>query len=835
MNKYKITGMSCAACSARVEKAVSKIEGVTQCNVNLLTESMIVDGTANESDIINTVVNAGYGASAINSSNKKSEKDDNSKNSSKVVLNRFIVSVVFLLMLMYISMGHTMWGWSVPSYIDMHINPLGTGLVQLVLTTIIVVINQKFFISGFKGLIHKSPNMDTLVALGSSASYIYSLVILFMMSVKLSNGSVGDAEHYVHELYFESAGTILTLITLGKFLESYSKGKTTNALKQLASLAPKTAVILRDGRELTVSVEEVNLGDIFVVKPGESIPVDGVIIDGCSAVDESSLTGESIPVDKSIDDKVSSATINKSGYIKCRATAVGQDTTISKIIQMVTDASATKAPIAKIADRVSGVFVPFVIVVSIITFIVWMFVQDSFGYTLSRAISVLVISCPCALGLATPVAIMVGNGVGAKNNILFKTAVSLECTGKTQIVVFDKTGTLTQGKPVVTDIIGNKDILLKYAYSIEKKSEHPIANAITEYAEAENTKVLECSEFTSLTGSGLRGTIDGKEILAGSYKFISSKVRVNREFKEIVNKLADEGKTPVLFAFADELMGIIAVADRIKDDSYLAVNELKNMGIRVVMLTGDNKRTANAIGMQLGVDKIISDVLPDDKANVIKELKLSGRVAMVGDGINDAPALTQADIGIAVAQGTDIAVDSADVVLMNSKPSDVCAAIKLSRYTLTNIKENLFWAFVYNAIGIPLAAGVWIPITGWTLNPMFGAAAMSLSSFCVVMNALRLNTVNIHKKSDRKKYIKNLVDINITDKEDKILTKTIKIDGMMCPHCEAIVKKALEAIDGVSDVNASHTDKNAVVTLIKNVDTAVLEKAVVDAGYTIIK
>ena len=835
MNKYKITGMSCAACSARVEKAVSKVDGVTQCNVNLLTESMVVEGTASDSAILKAVVDAGYGASADGKEKVKNDKEDIKNNTAKNILNRFIVSFIFLAVLMYISMGHTMWGWAVPSFIDMHINPIGTGLIELVLTAVIMVINQKFFISGFKGLIHRAPNMDTLVALGSSASFIYSLVILFIMSVKFSAGLYDDAMHYVHDLYFESAGTILTLITLGKYLETYSKGKTTNALKQLASLAPKTAVVIRKDKEVTVNVDEVITGDIFVVKPGESIPVDGVVIEGYSAVDESALTGESIPVDKNVDDKVSSATINKSGYLKCRATAVGQDTTLSKIIQMVTDASATKAPIAKIADKVSGVFVPAVIAISIVTFIIWMIAQEYFGYALSRAISVLVISCPCALGLATPVAIMVGNGVGAKNNILFKTAESLEQTGKTHIVVFDKTGTLTQGMPSVTDVVKYSDMLLPYAYSVENKSEHPLADAIVEYAEKGNVKLLECTDFSSLTGSGLKGIVDNKTILAGSYKFISSKINISNEVTEKVNHFADEGKTPLLFACDDELLGIIAVADKIKDDSISAVNELKNMGIRVVMLTGDNKRTADAIGKQLGVDRIISDVMPEDKANVIKELKQFGRVAMVGDGINDAPALTQADIGLAVAQGTDIAIDSADVVLMNSKPSDVCSAIKLSRRTLINIKENLFWAFIYNAIGIPLAAGVWIPIIGWTLNPMFGAAAMSLSSFCVVMNALRLNTVNIHKKADKNKYIKNLVDINIANKEEKTLTKTIKIDGMMCPHCEATVKKTLESIDGVAEAVASHIDKIAVVTLTKDVDTTVLEKAVIDAGYTVIE
>lgn len=841
MKQFNVTGMSCAACSARVEKAVKSVDGVSDCSVNLLTESMSVDGNASSEEIISAVVNAGYGATEKNAKSKKnSAKPEKNENETKKMLKRFLSSLFFLLILMYISMGHAMWGWPLPSFL--HGNPIGIGLIEMLLAIIIMIINKKFFVSGFKGLVHRAPNMDTLVALGSGASFIYSTFALFAMTVKVSSGDADALMTYMHDLYFESAAMILTLITLGKTLESYSKGKTTNALKQLASLAPKTANVIRNGKEVSLGIDDVELGDIFVVRPGESIAVDGVIVEGSGAIDESALTGESIPVDKTVGDKVSSATINQSGFIKCKATAVGEDTTISKIIQMVADASATKAPIAKIADKVSAVFVPAVLVISLITFIVWLFVQHSFSYTLSRAVSVLVISCPCALGLATPVAIMVGNGIGAKNNILFKTAVSLEQTGKTDIVVFDKTGTLTQGKPGVTDVIEFDKQLIQIAYSLENQSEHPLAKAVCEYGEEKGAQLLRCTEFNSVTGSGITAVINGENIYAGNERFVSSYAEITDEVKKQIAEFADKGKTPMLFARNGRLLGIIAVADKIKNDSIDAVKELKKMGVGVVMLTGDNKRTANAIGSAIGVDKVISDVLPGDKANVIKSLKKYGNVAMVGDGINDAPALTEAHIGFAIADGTDIAVESADVVLMNSRPSDVCAAIRLSRRTLVNIKENLFWAFIYNVIGIPLAAGVWIPLTGWTLNPMFGAAAMSFSSFCVVTNALRLNLINIRNPKSDKKYHKNQInfddmkiDFDKNEKEIDNMTKEIKIEGMMCGHCEATVKNVLEEIDGVESATANHEENKAVVTLSKDVPDAVLDKAVIDAGYTVVK
>lgn len=840
MKQFNVTGMSCAACSARVEKAVKSVDGVSDCSVNLLTESMSVDGNASSEEIISAVVNAGYGATEKNAKSKKTSSEPPKKeNETKKMLKRFLSSLFFLLILMYLSMGHAMWGWPLPSFL--HGNPIGIGLIEMLLAVIIMIINEKFFVSGFNGLVHRAPNMDTLVALGSGASFIYSTFALIAMTVKASSGDADALMTYMHDLYFESAAMILTLITLGKTLESYSKGRTTNALKQLASLAPKTAHVIRGGKEVSLGIDDVALGDIFVVRPGESIAVDGVVVEGSGAVDESALTGESIPVDKTVGDKVSSATINQSGFIKCKATAVGEDTTISKIIQMVADASATKAPIAKIADKVSAVFVPAVLVISLITFIVWLFVQHSFSYTLSRAVSVLVISCPCALGLATPVAIMVGNGIGAKNNILFKTAVSLEQTGKTDIVVFDKTGTLTQGKPGVTDVIEFDKQLIQIAYSLENQSEHPLAKAVCEYGEEKGTELLKCDEFNSVTGSGLTAVINGENIYAGNERFVSSYAEITDEVKKQIAELADNGKTPMLFARNGRLLGIIAVADKIKSDSVEAVKELKKMGVGVVMLTGDNKRTANAIGSAIGVDKVISDVLPGDKANVIKSLKKYGNVAMVGDGINDAPALTEAHIGFAIADGTDVAVESADVVLMNSRPSDVCAAIRLSRRTLVNIKENLFWAFIYNVIGIPLAAGVWIPITGWTLNPMFGAAAMSLSSFCVVTNALRLNLINIRNPKSDKKHHNNInfddmkTDFDNNVKEVDVMTKEIKIEGMMCEHCEATVKKVLEAIDGVESATASHEENKAVVILSKDVPDAVLDKAVIDAGYTVVK
>lgn len=833
MTQYNVTGMSCAACSARVEKAVSSLDGVSSCSVNLLTNSMGVEGTATSKEIIEAVEKAGYGASLKTKNKKaKSNSDDELKDTqTPKLVKRLVASLVFLAPLMYISMGHMMWGWKLPSFMEN--NHIAMGLAQMLFAIIIMVINQNFFISGFKGLIHKSPNMDTLVALGSGASFIYSTYALFAMTVAQTKGDMSAVMSYMDDFYFESAGMILALITVGKTLEAYSKGRTTDALKGLMSLSPKTANVIRDGKEITVDIDDVSVGDVFVVRPGESVPVDGIVIDGESAVDESVLTGESLPVDKTIDDKVTSATINKSGFLKCKATRVGEDTTLAQIINLVSDASATKAPIAKLADRVSGVFVPTVIAIAIITFIVWLIVPKPFGYALSRAISVLVISCPCALGLATPVAIMVGNGKGAKNGILFKTAVSLEEAGKTQIVVLDKTGTITEGKPKVTDVIPvgiSENDLLQLAYSLEIKSEHPLAKAIVEKAEEMQISTLDIKDFESKTGNGLCGSLDNSKIYAGSSKYISTVCDIS-SVKNDIERLSNDGKTPLLFAKDEKLIGVIAVADTIKQDSPEAIKQLKNMGIRVVMLTGDNKRTADAIGKQTGVDMVISDVLPDGKEAVVKKLQAFGKVAMVGDGVNDAPALTRADVGIAIGAGADVAVDSADVVLMNSKLSDVCSAIRLSRKSLTNIKENLFWAFIYNIIGIPLAAGVWIPITGWTLNPMFGAAAMSLSSFCVVMNALRLNFVNITSpKSDKK-----IKEVNIDYTEEFKMTKTIKIDGMMCPHCEAAVKKALQAIDGVTSATASHTEKQATVELSKDVDTAVLEQAVVDTGYTIIK
>lgn len=841
MKQYNVTGMSCAACSARVEKAVSGVEGVENCAVNLLTNSMGVEGTASDEAIIAAVEKAGYGAS-LKTGDKKSKAmpDEELKDTqTPKIRNRLIWSVIFLAPLMYISMGHMMWGWKLPAF--MQDNHIAMGLAQLLLTVIIMVINQKFFINGFKGIIHKSPNMDTLVALGASASFAYSTVQLFLMTSAQLAGDSEKVMSLMHEFYFESSAMILTLITVGKMLESYSKGKTTNALKSLMNLAPKNATVIRDEKEVVIPVSDVMLNDIFVVKPGESVPVDAVIIEGETAVDESALTGESIPVDKAMGDKVSGATINQSGYIKCRATAVGEDTTLSQIIKMVSDASATKAPISKIADRVSGVFVPCVIVIAFIAFCVWLAVGQSFGYALARAISVLVISCPCALGLATPVAVMVGNGKGAKSGILFKTAASLEEAGRIQIVALDKTGTITKGEPKVTDIIpvkAEKSKLLSYAYSLEKKSEHPLAKAICDYAQDAEVDSFETDEFKALAGNGLAANAGDKKIIGGSLKFISSQISVDDTIREKASSLSKEGKTPLFFACDDELLGIIAVADVIKEESPKAIKELQNMGIRVVMLTGDNEKTAKAIGKQIGVDNVISDVLPDGKENVIKQLMSFGKVAMVGDGINDAPALTRANVGIAIGAGTDVAIDAADVVLMNSKLTDVSSAIRLSRKTLTNIHENLFWAFIYNVIGIPLAAGVWIPIFGWTLNPMFGALAMSLSSFCVVTNALRLNLVNVHSSKHDKKKKAVGIKLNITadnNKEEKTVIKTIKVEGMMCPHCEAAVKKALEAIDGVKEATASHEKCEAVAELEKDVDLSVLEKAITDAGYKVIK
>lgn len=832
MKQYNVTGMSCASCVARVEKAVSKVDGVTSCSVNLLTNSMSVDGDVKSSDVISAVEKAGYGASLKGNSSKENKSNDEPLKDTETpkLKKRLFSSLVFLLLLMYISMGHMMWGFPLPSILAN--NHIAMGLIQLLLTGIIMVINQKFFISGFKALIHRSPNMDTLVALGAGASFIYSVYALFAMTNAQVNNDMSLVMKYMDEFYFESAGMILTLITLGKMLESYSKGKTTNAIKGLMNLAPKKATILVDNTEKVVPIEEVKIGDIFVVKPGENIPVDGVVIEGESAVNESALTGESIPVDKTVGDNVSGATVNQSGFIKCKATKVGEDTTLSQIIKMVSDASATKAPIAKVADKVSGVFVPIVISIAVVTIIVWLLCGATFGNALVRGISVLVISCPCALGLATPVAIMVGNGVGAKNGILFKNATSLETTGKVSYVLLDKTGTITNGTPVVTDIIPSEnytqDDLLSYASSLESKSEHPLAKAVVQKAIDSNIKTLDTTDFKSLTGNGVSAKINGKTIVGGSVKHISSITNIDENIIKHADDLATKGKTPLLFVMDNRLLGIIAVADVVKSDSPKAIKELQNMGIKVVMVTGDNEKTAQAIAKESGVDEVIAGVLPDGKEKVVTQYKQKGMVAMVGDGINDAPALTRADIGIAIGAGTDVAIDSADIVLMKSKLTDVSGAIRLSRGTLRNIHENLFWAFIYNVIGIPLAAGVWIPIFGWTLSPMFGAAAMSLSSFCVVTNALRLNFLNI-RSSKRDRKIKNITN----KKEKNTMTTTLKINGMMCPHCEATVKTALESIDGVTSAEVSHESGTAVVTLSKEVSEDVLKKAVVDKGYTV--
>lgn len=837
MTQYNVTGMSCAACSARVEKAVNAVDGVTSCAVSLLTNSMGVDGTAAPSDIIAAVEATGYGASLKDDKKTGTVADDEPLKDTETpkIRNRLIASIVFLLPLMYISMGHMMWGWKLPSF--MNGNHVAMGLAEMLFAIIIMVINQKFFINGFKGIIHKSPNMDTLVALGSGASFAYSTYALFAMTVAQAAGDMQKAMSYMDEFYFESAAMILTLITVGKMLEAHSKGKTTDALKGLMSLTPKTANVIVNGIEKILPVEQVKKGDIFVVRPGESIPVDAVIIDGSTAVDESALTGESIPVDKVQGDTVSAATINQSGFIKCEASRVGEDTTLSQIIKMVSDAAATKAPIAKIADKVSGVFVPAVICIAVVTFIVWIAVGKSFGFSLARAISVLVISCPCALGLATPVAVMVGNGKGAKNGILFKTAASLEETGRIQIVALDKTGTITQGKPKVTDIVPlgcTEEELMTVACSLELNSEHPLAKAITEYGAKNNIAAMPVSDFKAIAGNGLSANMGDDELIGGAFKFISSKIdNMSSDVGQKANELASQGKTPMLFMKNNELLGIIAVADVIKEDSPAAVAELQKMGIKVVMLTGDNHRTAEVIGKQVGVDAVISDVLPDGKEGVIRRLMEYGKVAMVGDGINDAPALTRADIGIAIDAGTDIAIDAADVVLMNSRLSDVPTAIRLSRKTLTNIHENLFWAFIYNVIGIPLAAGCWIPLTGWTLNPMFGAAAMSLSSFCVVTNALRLNLVNIHSaKHDRKNKKINL-DLKEFSTMSQAIVKTINIEGMMCPHCEATVKKILESFPEIQEAKPSHENNNAVITCTAEPDMQAVKKAIEDAGYTV--
>ena len=830
MKKFNVTGMSCAACSSRVEKAVSKVNGVKSVSVSLLTNSMGVEGSASDESIIAAVEKAGYGASVAGGEKKQSAENEQLKDKdTPVLMHRLIASVGFLAVLMYISMGHMMLGWPLPAFFaDNHI---AMGLAQLLLCVIIMVINQKFFISGFKGLIHRSPNMDTLVALGSGASFVYSVYALFAMTDAQVKGNADLVMSYMHEFYFESAAMILTLITVGKMLEAHSKGKTTNALKALLNLAPKKATLLIDGKETEVTVDKVKKGDVFVVRPGESIPVDAEITDGSTAVDESALTGESIPVDKTVGDSMSAGTINKSGFIKCSATAVGEDTTLSQIIKMVSDAAATKAPVAKIADKVSGVFVPVVIVIAVATIAVWLLCGQTVGYALARGISVLVISCPCALGLATPVAIMVGNGMGARKGILFKTASSLEAAGKIQIAVLDKTGTITKGEPKVTDVIPfgiSENELLQYAYSIETKSEHPLAKAVIAKAQEIGLVPYEITDFKAESGNGLSGEYNGEKIIGGSKKYISSLINISNDILSRADSLSEKGKTPLFFMKGDKLLGIIAVADVIKDESPQAVKELQNMGIKVVMLTGDNERTANAVGKLAGVDEVIAGVMPDGKEKVVAELKKQGKVLMVGDGINDAPALTRADIGMAIGSGTDIAIDAADVVLMKSKLTDVPAAVRLSRKTLRNIHENLFWAFIYNVIGIPLAAGVWIPLLGWQLNPMFGAAAMSLSSFCVVTNALRLNFFDItNPKKDRKIKYK-------LKKDDNAMTKTMKIDGMMCSHCEGRVKQSLEGLAQVSQAEVSHEKGTAVVTLTAEVSNDVLKKTVEDQGYNVI-
>ena len=843
MEQYRVTGMTCAACQARVEKVVSNVPGVTDVSVSLLTNSMGVEGTATSADIVAAVEKAGYHASVKGAQMESSQGAEAlADTETPKLLKRLIISLIFLMPLMYLSMGHMMWNWPLPGFLNN--NHVGMGLAQLLFTVIIMVINQRFFISGFTSLIHRAPNMDTLVAMGATAAFGYSTYALFAMTVAQTAGNDKLVMSYMHEFYFESAAMILTLITLGKTLEAYSKGKTTDALKSLMNLAPKMATVVRNEQELLISADQVKKGDIFLVKPGESIPVDGIVLEGNSAIDEAALTGESIPVDKAVGDTVSAATINQSGFIKCEATRVGEDTTLSQIIKMVSDAAATKAPIAKIADKVSGIFVPAVITIAIITIIGWLLAGESVGFALARGISVLVISCPCALGLATPVAIMVGNGVGAKHGILFKTAVSLEEAGKVDIVALDKTGTITNGQPKVTDILPVDGIseqeLLETAFSLEKKSEHPLAKAIVEYGEEKNFTVSVVDNFKAVPGNGLTGTLNEETLIGGNLLFIEKSLSISKELKHSAEQLASAGKTPLFFAKENRLLGMIAVADVIKEDSPQAINELKAMGIHVVMLTGDNERTAKAIGEQAGVDNVIAGVLPDGKESVIQALGKKGKVAMVGDGINDAPALTRADVGIAIGAGTDVAMDAADVVLMKSKLADVPAAIRLSRGVLRNIHENLFWAFFYNTIGIPLAAGLLIPVLGWKLNPMFGAAAMSLSSFCVVTNALRLNLLNIRSTTKDKKK-KNAIDvslININNNEKKEvneMTKTMNIKGMMCGHCEAAVKKALEALPEVASAEVSHEKGTAVVTLEKEIADDVLKKTVEDKDYEVVE
>ena len=846
MKQFNVAGMTCAACQARVEKAVSKLPGVTACSVSLLTNSMGVEGTVSDSEVIRAVTDAGYGASLKGTASAKSASPDEdalADHDTPVLKRRLFISLGFLLILMYFSMGHHMWGWPIPSWLEG--NHVAMGLIQLLLTSIIMVINNKFFVSGFKSVLHGAPNMDTLVALGASASFLWSVYALFMMTDAQIKGGASAAAVWMDEFYFESAAMILVLITVGKMLEAHSKGKTTDALKSLMRLAPKTANVLIDGAEHTVPVEELKKGDVFVVRPGESIPVDGIVLEGDTAVNESALTGESLPVDKSVGDAVSAATINTSGFICCEATRIGEDTSLSKIIKMVSDAAATKAPIAKIADKVSGVFVPAVVSIAVITLLVWLLIGKPFGFALARAISVLVISCPCALGLATPVAIMVGNGVGAKHGVLFKTAVSLEEAGKVKIVALDKTGTITKGEPEVTGLYPVEGVteneLLNAAYALEAKSEHPLARAIVREAEKRGLSADEVTDFKALTGNGLTATRKGLNVIGGSVKFISTQTHPEAAVLSEAEALADKGSTPLLFAENGRMLGIIAVADAVKAESADAVRELKSMGIEVVMLTGDNLRTAQAVGHEAGIDKVVAGVLPDGKEAVVAKLKSLGKVAMVGDGINDAPALTSADIGVAIGAGTDVAIDAADVVLMNSKLSDVPAEIRLSRATLTNIRENLFWAFIYNVIGIPLAAGCFIGLFGWQLNPVYGAAAMSLSSFCVVTNALRLNLFDMYSSKRDRRGSKSVSQAELSAlineinsvQEEKAMNKTMKIEGMMCPHCQAHVKKALEAVSGVTAVEVSHEKGTAVVTMSEMVDNAELKAAVEQAGYTV--
>ncbi len=821
MNKYNITGMSCAACSSRVEKAVSGLEGVTACSVNLLTNSMTVEGDVSPEIIIHAVEAAGYGATPDTPQKEVSAKEaSGTEKAEKTLKSRLVSSIIFLVILMYISMGHVMWNFPLPEIISR--NPLIIGLLQLLITTLIMVINQRFFISGFKGMIRRSPNMDTLVALGSTAAYVYSTYMLFHMANGMYLGDISMSRHDLHELYFESAAMILTLITVGKMLEARAKGKTTDALEALMQLSPKNALVIREEKEVLIPIEDVICGDIFLVRPGETIPVDGTVIEGYSVVNESALTGESIPIDKEKGDTVSSGTLNQSGVLRCKASRVGEDTTLAQIIKMVSDASATKAPIAKIADKVSGVFVPVIILLAVLSTVVWLLAGETIGFALARGISVLVISCPCALGLATPVAIMVGTGVGAKNGILFKNATSLEIAGKINTVVLDKTGTITSGHPAVTDIIPAQGVeektLIRLAASLEKDSEHPLAEAIRKAAEAKNIETQDVTDFQALPGNGLSAKLSGKTLLGGSLRFVKEQLPLPQDVEALADTLAKQGKTPLFFIYEDKLLGTIAVADTIKSDSRDAIDELKHMGLKVVMLTGDNEHTAAAIGSQVGVDEVISGVLPDGKESVIRKFQENGKVAMVGDGINDAPALTRADAGIAIGAGSDIAIDSADIVLIKNSLCDVAAAIRLSRGTLRNIHENLFWAFFYNTLGIPLAAGLFIPLLGWTLNPMFGAAAMSLSSFCVVTNALRLNFIKIRNKKE---------------KENKEMTKTMKIEGMMCGHCEMHVKQALEAIEGVTQAEVSHENKMATLTLSADVANDILTKAVEAAGYTV--